>query len=55
MTTPVVALGRTTNHLVIVEAVTTTSATVRVLDGVTGVPSINVHVTVTDAGPAPTP
>lgn len=48
MAAPVVAIGQTTHHLVIVEAVTPTSVTVRVLDGPTGVPGVGVHVTVTD-------
>lgn len=55
MTAPVVAVGQTTLHLVIVESVTATSATVRVLDGPAGVPSVGVHVTVTDATPTPEP
>lgn len=48
MAAPVVAVGQTTSHTVIVEAVTGTSVTVRVLDGATGVPDVGVHVTVTD-------
>ncbi|WP_280503915.1 hypothetical protein [Nocardia farcinica] len=55
MVAPVVAVGQTTHHLVIVESVTATSATVRVLDGPTGVQGVDVHVTVTDTAPAPEP
>lgn len=55
ITTPVVSIGQTTSHLVIVETVAEGSVTVRVLDGGSGVPGVNVHVTVTDATPVPAP
>ncbi|MEV5391933.1 hypothetical protein [Nocardia farcinica] len=50
MLSPVVAIGQTTSHLVIVEDATATTVTVRALDGGTGVAGVGVHVTVTEAG-----